>query len=185
MEDRVELLTKRLCLRRARQGDASVLFENYTGAQNCSRFLQRHAHKDVAHTEAMLEKWCITAWDESDAPFAWVISTRDDDEPMGLFVVIPERHKTEIHFGVGERFWGCGLAVEAGRAAVSALWRSPNIQRIWTVCDVENTGSRRVLEKLGFECEGTLRKWLVLPAFGNLARDCYIFSSTSGTVEGE
>jgi ribosomal-protein-alanine N-acetyltransferase len=179
MEDRIELLTKRLRLRRARQGDAPVLFKNYTGARNCSRFLQRHAHENVSHTEAMLGKWCVTAWDEVDAPFSWIISTLDDDEPIGLFVVIPDGHMTEIHFGIGERFWGRGLVVEAGRAAVSALWRSPNIQRIWTVCDVENTGSRRVLEKLDFQCEGILRKWLVLPAFGNLARDCYIFSNTS------
>jgi [ribosomal protein S5]-alanine N-acetyltransferase len=179
MGDRVELLTERLRLRRAQQGDAPVLFENYTGVQNCSRFLQRHAHANVAHTEAMLEKWCITAWDDVDAPFAWVICTRNDDEPIGLFVVIPEKHKTEIHFGIGARFWGCGLAVEASRAAVSSLWRSPDIQRVWTVCDIENAGARRVLEKLGFQHEGTLRKWLVLPAFGNLARDCYVFSSTS------
>jgi [ribosomal protein S5]-alanine N-acetyltransferase len=182
MVDRVELLTERLRLRRARCGDAPILFENYTGAQNCSRFLQRRAHDNVAHTEAMLEKWCITAWDEADAPFAWVICTRDDNEPIGLFVVIPEGHKTEIHFGIGERFWGRGLVVEAARAAVSSLWRSPNIQRIWTVCDVENTRSRRVLEKLGFQREGTLRKWLILPAFGKLPRDCYIFSSTSRQV---
>ncbi|WP_415914184.1 GNAT family N-acetyltransferase [Paraburkholderia sp. J12] len=182
MEDRVELLTTRLHLRRARQGDAPVLFENYTGAQNCSRYLQRHAHENVARTTVMLEKWCIAAWNEADAPFAWVISTRHDDKPIGLFVVIPEGHKTEIHFGIGERFWGRGLVVEAGRAALDALWRSPNVQRIWTVCDVENTAARRVLEKLGFQCEGTLRKWLVLPAFGKLARDCYIFSSASRLV---
>jgi [ribosomal protein S5]-alanine N-acetyltransferase len=179
MKDRVELVTQRLHLRRARQGDAQILFRNYTGAQNCSRFLQRHPHQDVAQTEAMLRKWCLTAWDEAGAPFSWVISTLDDDEPIGLFIVIPEGHKTEIHFGIGERFWGRGLVVEAGQAAVSALWRSPNIQRIWTVCDVENTGSRRVLEKLGFKREGTLRKWLMLPAFGDLARDCYVFSNTS------
>ncbi|WP_224005285.1 GNAT family N-acetyltransferase [Paraburkholderia tropica] len=179
MEDRVELLTERLRLRRARPGDAPVLFKNYTGAQNCSRFLQRRAHEDVARTETMLEQWCITAWREPGAPFSWVISTLDDDEPIGVFVVIPEGHKIEIHFGIGERFWGRGLAVEAARVAMSALWRSPDVQRIWTVCDVENTGSKRVLEKLGFQCEGTLRKWLVLPAFGNLARDCYVFSSMS------
>jgi ribosomal-protein-alanine N-acetyltransferase len=179
MEDRVELLTKRLRLRRARKGDAPVLFENYTGAENCSRFLQRHAHADVARTEAMLGKWSDTAWDQAGAPFSWVIATRDEDEPIGVFVVIPEGHKTEIHYGIGERFWGRGLIFEAAQAAVSALWRSPSTQRIWTVCDSENSGSRRVLEKLGFHCEGTLRKWLVLPAFGDVARDCYVFSNTS------
>ncbi|MFM0290419.1 GNAT family N-acetyltransferase [Paraburkholderia megapolitana] len=179
MEDRVELLTRRLRLRRARKGDASVLFDNYTGVRNCSRFLQRDAHQDVSRTAAMLDKWCDSAWHEAGAPFSWVIATREEDEPIGVFVAIPQDHKIEIHYGIGERFWGRGLAVEAGHAAISALWRSPGTQRIWTVCDVEHVGSRRVLEKLGFHCEGTLRKRLVLPAFGDAARDCYVFSLTS------
>ncbi|WP_157915160.1 GNAT family N-acetyltransferase [Paraburkholderia acidicola] len=179
MEDRVELLTKRLRLRRARQGDAPVLFENYTGVHSCSRFLQRSVHQDIARTATMLDTWCDAFWDEAGAPFSWVIATRDDDEPIGVFVAIPEAHRIEIHYGIGERFWGHGLAAEAGHAAISALWRSHGIQRIWTVCDVEHVGSRRVLEKLGFYCEGTLRKWLVLPAFGDVARDCYVFSLTT------
>ncbi|MEQ5843194.1 GNAT family N-acetyltransferase [Paraburkholderia acidicola] len=180
MEDRVELLTRRLRLRRTRQGDAPVLFENYTGVPECSRFLQREAHQDVSRTAAMLGKWCDSAWDEARATFSWVIATRDEDEPIGVFVAIPDAHRIEVHYGIGERFWGRGLAVEAGHAAIAALWRSPGTQRIWTVCDVEHVGSRRVLEKLGFHCEGTLRKWLVLPAFGDVARDCYVFSLTSG-----
>ncbi|MGF6646193.1 GNAT family N-acetyltransferase [Paraburkholderia sp. GAS82] len=180
MEYRVELLTERLHLRRARKGDAAVLFRNYTGSQACSRFLQRRADPDAARTQSMLSNWCDAAWKRDDeASFAWVISTRAEEEAVGLFVVIPHGHKTEIHYGIGERFWGQGLVAEAGRAALSALWRNPATQRIWTVCDPENTGSRRVLEKLGLQCEGTLKKWLLLPAFGEEARDCLVFSTTS------
>jgi [ribosomal protein S5]-alanine N-acetyltransferase len=182
MTDRIELLTQRLRLRRARDGDAPVLFSNYTGVPDCARFLQRQVHRDVAQTSAMLTKWCDSAWDEPGAPFSWVISTRVEDEPIGLFVVIPDGHKTEIHYGIGERFWGRGLVAEAGLAAIPALWRTPATQRIWTVCDVEHIGSRRVLEKLGFRCEGTLQKWLVLPAFGSTARDCYVYSTTARPV---
>lgn len=180
MPNRVELVTERLWLRRAKPGDAAVLFTNYTGDHNCSRFLQRRADPDVAKTQTTLDKWCDAYWDMDDhAPFAWVISTRADDEAIGIFLVIPDKHKTEIHYGISERFWGQGLVAEAGRAALSALWRRPGTQRIWTVCDFENIGSRRVLEKLGMQCEGTLKKWLVLPAFGDEARDCHVFATTA------
>lgn len=185
MEYRRELLTERLHLRRARNGDAQVLFANYTGSQRCSRFLQRRADPDAARTQVTLKKWCDEAWSlHDDAPFAWVISTRAADEAIGLFLVIPHGHKTEIHYGIAERFWGEGLVTEAGRAALAALWRNPATQRIWTVCDPENTGSRRVLEKLGMQCEGILKKWLVLPAFGTQARDCLVFATTA-CEEGE
>ncbi len=49
-------------------------------------------------------------------------------------------------------------------------------QRIWTVCDLENIGSFKVLEKSGFMKEGILKEWLVLPALGQSPRDCYIYS---------
>jgi ribosomal-protein-alanine N-acetyltransferase len=50
------------------------------------------------------------------------------------------------------------------------------LERIWTVCDLENIGSFKALEKSGFMREGILKKWLVLPALGQSARDCYIYS---------
>ena len=122
MGHRIELLTERLHLRRAKKGDAAVLFENYTGSETCSRFLQRRADPDATRTQAMLKKWCDAAWDlDDDAPFAWVISTRAAGEAIGIFLVIPHGHKTEIHYGVAERFWGQGLVAEAGLAALSAL----------------------------------------------------------------
>jgi ribosomal-protein-alanine N-acetyltransferase len=87
MRYRVELVTERLHLRRARKGDAAVLFENYTGSQTCSRFPQRRADPDVARTQAMLKKWCDAAWNlDDDAPFAWVISTCAAGEAIGLFL---------------------------------------------------------------------------------------------------
>jgi [ribosomal protein S5]-alanine N-acetyltransferase len=175
---RNELQTDRLHLRRARVGDAAVLLHNYTGDPECSRFLQRRPHRDMAQTEAMLDRWCNSAWYSPDAPFSWVISTREKDEPIGVFVVIPEGHKTEFHYGICKRLWGQGLAVEAGAAALTELWRSDSTQRIWTVCDVDNIGSRRVLEKLRLTMEGTLKKWLVLSAYGAEARDCLVFATT-------
>ncbi|RQN39526.1 N-acetyltransferase [Paraburkholderia tropica] len=177
--DRTEILTARLRLRRARRNDAVALFENYTGNVDCSRFLQRLPHADVARTEAMIDNWCKQDWERPDTPFSWVISTREDDEAIGIFLAIPEGHKTEIHFGIGKRFWGRGFVAEAGAAALSSLWRAPHTQRIWTVCDVENTRSQRVLDKLGFQHEGMLRKWLRLPAFGEIARDCHVYASTA------
>jgi hypothetical protein len=114
-------MTQRLHLRRARQGDAPVLFKNYTGAQNCSRSLQRHPHQDVAQTEAMLRKWCLTAWDEAGAPFSWVISTLDDDEPIGLFVVVDQHDfvNTNVYklvtsrYRVARQFCASGFPLKA------------------------------------------------------------------------
>ena len=50
-----------------------------------------------------------------------------------------------------------------------AVWalHQPSVFRIGAVCDVENNGSARVLEKSGFVREELLRRWLVHPAISN------------------
>lgn len=176
--ERSALITDRLHLRRAQRGDAKTLFSNYTSNVDCSRFLQRDPHSTVSQTDGILQKFCDEAWNVSGTPFAWVIAKRETDEPIGLFSAFPNGHKTDFHYGIGKRFWGHGLASEAGKAALESLWKSPNTQRIWTFCDPENIGSKRVLEKLGLTYEGTLRKWAILPAFGPEARDCHVFGAT-------
>lgn len=77
-----------------------------------------------------------------------------------------KRHAVEIHYGIGTSHDGQGFATEAAAAVTYWLLSSPPIQRVWTAVDVELVASRRVLEKLGFHCEGILRAWAVLPAFG-------------------
>jgi len=168
----------RLTLRPTRDGDAEKLYTNYCGDPACCTFLQRQPHVDAAQTANMLAKWSDAAHVTPDKGYAWVICERSNDEAVGLFVVIPDGHKVEIHYGIAQRLWGKGLVAEAASAAVSFLRSLPEVERIWTVCDVDNHGSRRVLEKIGFQQEGLLRKWLKLPAYGNAARDCWIFGWT-------
>jgi len=51
---------------------------------------------------------------------------------------------------------GHGYIVEAARAVLA--WASPLFTRIEARCDVRNQRSRRTLERLGFQLEGTLRR---------------------------
>ena len=51
----------------------------------------------------------------------------------------------------------------------------PSVFRIGSVCDVENVGSARVLEKSGFVREGLLRRWLLHPNISDEPRDCYSY----------
>ena len=58
-----------------------------------------------------------------------------------------------------------------------AVWalHQPSIFRIGAVCDVDNIGSARVLEKSGFVREGVLQRWLVHPNVSGEPRDCYSY----------
>ncbi len=66
---------------------------------------------------------------------------------------------TVIGYGVHGDLRGRGLAVEAAQTVIDqAFARYAQLQKIRAHTDPENTASIRVLEKLGFLREGTLRK---------------------------
>jgi len=144
------LHTARLTLRPGRPDDAQTLFEGYCGDAECSTYLQRRAHTEVAQTATMLATWSNPDAPRADGNFIWVIALNDSDRPISVFVVIAGGHQCEVHYGIARAYWGQGLVTEAAQNAVQALWQRPGLTRIWTICDVDNHGSRRVLEKLGF-----------------------------------
>lgn len=171
------LSTKRLTLRSSIDKDSESLFKNYCSDIYSSRFLTRKPHVNIEQTTNFLKDWCINSWVEESNRFAWVIALEDTDEAIGVFLVEIEGHKAQIHYGISRAFEGKGFITEAGNAAVDWLLRQSNLQCIWAVCDLSNQGSIKVLEKLGFNREGVLRKWLILPYFGSCsARDCYMYA---------
>jgi ribosomal-protein-alanine N-acetyltransferase len=54
--------------------------------------------------------------------------------------------------------------------------QQPSIFRIGAVCDVENVGSARVMEKAGLVREGLLRRWLMHPNVSDEPRDCLSYA---------
>jgi RimJ/RimL family protein N-acetyltransferase len=74
--------------------------------------------------------------------------------------------------------WGRGYATEAGRAVLQWAFDTLDLNRVQAECDTRNTASARVLEKLGFVREGTLREDCVVDGevsdswvYGLLRRD--------------
>ena len=67
----------------------------------------------------------------------------------------------ELGYWVGEQYWGQGLAVEASRAVVAHAFEVCGPERLQARVIAGNEPSVRVLEKLGFRYEGTLRASLL------------------------
>lgn len=65
-----------------------------------------------------------------------------------------------IGYHLGERYQGRGLMTEALRAAVDYAFDGLKLHRVMANYMPRNTRSARVLEKLGFEIEGTARGYL-------------------------
>jgi RimJ/RimL family protein N-acetyltransferase len=72
--------------------------------------------------------------------------------------------------------WGQGLMPEAAQAVVDWALAQPEVGRVWAVCDVENRGSARVMEKVGMQREALLPDHLIHPNTGETPRDCWRYA---------
>ena len=65
-----------------------------------------------------------------------------------------ERTEAEIGWIINKKYWRKGYAFEAANLLVDFCKKELNVHKFTAVCDTENTGSYRVMEKLGMKRVG-------------------------------
>jgi len=75
-----------------------------------------------------------------------------------LTITNRELGQAELGYRLGPDCWGQGYATEAARALVGFGFATLGLHRIYALCHPDNTGSRRVMEKVGMQYEGHLRE---------------------------
>lgn len=68
------------------------------------------------------------------------------------------RLTAEIGYYIDENHWGRGIATEAVKEVCEYVFLHSDVVRIYGEVFADNVGSCRVLEKVGFHCEGILKK---------------------------
>jgi RimJ/RimL family protein N-acetyltransferase len=171
------LLTERLLLRRPTLNDAPAVYE-YGGDPEVTRYLMFPTHRSLADAEGFLgasgRRW------ESGDEYCWLITVRGQDRPIGSIACRLRGHAADIGYVLARGSWRQGYATEAGRAVTAWAADLPAVHRVWAVCDVENTASAHVLEKLGMRREGILRRWIMHPNRSPDPRDCYVYARVRG-----
>lgn len=84
----------------------------------------------------------------------WPFFLLDDGEFVGCCGLKPYdllNNIYEIGFHLRRKFWRAGYATEAARAVVEYAFSHVRVAALMAGHNPQNTGSRRVLEKLGFE----------------------------------
>jgi RimJ/RimL family protein N-acetyltransferase len=67
------------------------------------------------------------------------------------------RYTAEMGYWLGEPFWGKGIMTQAVVRLTAYALHDLKLQRVYAEPFTTNPASVRVLEKAGFQCEGTLR----------------------------
>ncbi len=156
------LTTARLTLRAFEEPDAGPLFE-YARNPNLTRFTLWDHHRAMSETVAFVRDYARLRYREGMVePYA--ITLTPSPKPIGACGCfwVSEPHRTmELGYWVGEPFWGRGIAVEASEALIQLAFRNYEPERLQARVIAGNFASVRVLEKLNFRYEGTLRASLL------------------------
>ena len=168
------LTTEHLVLRAFTEDDARPLF-HHARNPNVTRFTLWEAHTSVEDTFVFIRDYAVLRYLEGMAePYA--ITVKPDPHPVGACGVKPTtepigacgcfwaakpHHTMELGYWIAEPFWGKGYVVEACRAVLNFVFPEYTPERMQARVIAGNDASARVLEKLGFRDEGTLRRSLL------------------------
>ncbi len=71
----------------------------------------------------------------------------------------PPHRRAEIGYTIARHAWGQGFATEAALALIAFGFQYMNLIRIEAICTPDNRASEHVLQKVGMQFEGQLRKY--------------------------
>jgi ribosomal-protein-alanine N-acetyltransferase len=152
------LVTERLRLREASMGDRDD-FHALISIPEVTRFSNWVDAPKMAQIERSL-RWMIKIFPKGTG-CSWIIEDRVSGKLLGAIRFNSfDKHArcAELGYELHPSAWGKGLMSEAARAIVRCGFDDFSLNRIeaWTLPG--NAASDRVLEKAGFQYEGTLRQ---------------------------
>lgn len=152
------LHTARLRLRPFAPEDATDLFALHSSAY-VLRYWDSPPWTEPARAERFLAG-CQKIADEGSG--ARLVIERASDGAFlgwcGLTEFNPGHRSASLGYCLAEAAWGQGYATEAARALLQRALDALGLNRVQAEADTRNAASARVLEKLGFVREGTLRE---------------------------
>lgn len=152
----MKLHTERLLLRPFTEDDAEALYD-YSKDEAVGRNAGWKPHESIAESADILRIVYL------NQPSVWAVVRRSDERLMGSAGLIhdPARENEAarmLGYALGIRYWGHGYMTEAVRAVLRAGFCEMGLELISATCYPDNARSQHVLEKCGFQYEGTLHR---------------------------
>ena len=154
-----ELQSDRLLLRRIKDDDLDDIFEIYSNDEVMLYFADRFTFNDISEAEKMIKEYneaIDNRWN-----MRWGIVDKSDGKLIGTcgFHAISDYDKrVEVGYDLNRKYWGKKIMTEALSQIISFAFNESDVNRIEAFVETPNTGSRALLEKLGFRLEGLLRQ---------------------------
>lgn len=153
----LQIETPRLIIREITAEDEQGMFEMDSDPE-VHIYLGNRPYTDIAQSRENIE--IIQQQYKDNGIGRWAVTLKGTGEFIGWtgFKLITEEVNGHInHYDFGYRHmrkhWRKGYAYEAAKASLDYGLSTLGFKDIYAMTDVENAGSRRILEKLGFRLE--------------------------------
>ena len=163
----------RLRLRRSTPADAATTFEMARDPE-VMRYMEWPAPQRLADTQDFFDG-CAARW-HSGVEYHWMIELKTG-AAVGCIGCRIKGHAADFGYFLARTQWGQGYATEAAGLLVKWLQRQGSIVRIGATTDADNSASAAVLQKVGLQREGLMRKATVRPNIGPAPRDTALYAS--------
>jgi ribosomal-protein-alanine N-acetyltransferase len=105
-------------------------------------------------------RWVERAAHEEGADRKWAVTVDERPEPAGFTALygLGRQAAPELGILIGDPdLWGRGVGTEAQRLTIARAFDEHGAHRVVELILADNGAARRVVERLGFELEGTMR----------------------------
>jgi ribosomal-protein-alanine N-acetyltransferase len=169
------IVTERLRLRIPQRSDADAIFQGYAQDPEVVRYLAWRPHQSIEETRRFIEER-IVEWN-TGSRFSWSITRKEDQHLIGMLSIRrPVPFRISMSYVICKGEWGKGYGTETARTILDWALSLPEVFRVEACCDLDNVGSARVLEKLGMNQEGILRRTGYTPNISDQPRDCFCYA---------
>jgi ribosomal-protein-alanine N-acetyltransferase len=151
------LTTERLTLRELLFSDAPDVLV-FRGDWQVQKY-NGPVHQDVAEVQTLIEE--LRAEYAAQQGIVWAVTLTESDTAFGLFGLHDwngYHRRAEVGYDLARAYWGQCIVSEALRAIIRFGFQKMNLNRIYAGTIADNHKSVRLLERLGFQREGTRRQ---------------------------
>ena len=146
------LETERLILREFKRSDFAAVHSYASSIENVIYMIWGPNNED--QTKAFINMAIIDAHENPCTDYQYAVVTKNTGNLIGACNISLSGNEAEIGWIIHRDHWKQGYGTEAGEALLRFGFEELRLHRIIAHCYAENTGSYRLMEKIGMRREG-------------------------------
>lgn len=143
-----------------------------TGDPLVMKYMGFRTHKTIEDATKLIYQYAANPI----AKFQAVCRREDLSDILGVAGMEVRGHQTALIIMFRRDWKARGAGREFSAPFVSWIFTHPKIWRVCAYCHVDNTPVQRVLERMGAEREGLLRRFEFFPNVSAEPQDCYVYA---------